>query len=127
MKDITNAVDLKLIMQIFYQKLLNDEQISVFFTHVTTVSAHLEEHLDLLTTFWHQALFQTGGYYNNMFDIHKKIHEKHPFEKVHYDIWLGHFFQSIDENFAGENAERMKNQALSMATIMKIKGLVEDL
>ena len=122
-KDVSSAIDIKFIMHVFYKKLLADEHLSPFFTHVTHVADHLEEHLNLLTTFWSQSLFQTGGYYNNMFYIHKNVHEQMPFEEKHYKLWLDHFFKSIDENYRGENAERMKNQSLSMATIMKVKGL----
>ena len=122
-KDISSAIDIKFIMHEFYKKLLADEQLSPFFTNVTHVADHLDEHLDLLTTFWSQSLFQTGGYFNNMFNIHKKVHEQMPFEEKHYKLWLDHFFKSIDENYSGEYAERMKNQALSMATIMQVKGL----
>ena len=122
-KDISSAIDIKFIMHEFYKKLLADEQLSPFFTNVTHVADHLDEHLDLLTTFWSQSLFQTGGYFNNMFNIHKKVHEQMPFEEKHYKLWLDHFFKSIDENYSGEYPERMKNQALSMATIMKVKGL----
>lgn len=123
-KDITTAVDIKNIMQSFYKKLLSDDRISAFFTKATTVSEHLDDHLDLLTTFWQQSLFQTGGYFNNMFEKHKDVHQKMNFTEAHYQIWLDYFFESIDENYAGETVERMKNQALSMATIMKVKGLV---
>lgn len=122
-KDITTAVDIKYIMANFYDKLLKDETMLPFFNQASHVADHLEEHLDLLTTFWSQSLLQTGGYFNNMFEKHKDIHQKMPFEAKHYQLWLDYFFESIDENYAGECAERMKNQALSMATIMKVKGL----
>lgn len=122
-KDITNAVDIKYIMKKFYEKLLADKTMSPFFSEATHVKDHLEEHLDILTTFWQQSLFQSGGYFNNMFEIHKNVHEKMPFTTQHYELWLKYFFESIDDNYAGDNAERMKNQAISMATIMKVKGL----
>jgi len=34
---------------------------------------------------------------------------------------LNHFNAPIDENFAGYNAEKIKTQALSIATVMQIK------
>jgi len=122
-RDITTAIDIKFIMTSFYKKLLNDETMLPFFNQASQVVDHLETHLDLLTTFWSQSLFQTGGYYNNMFEKHKEIHQRMPFETKHYQLWLDYFFETIDENFSGECVERMKNQALSMATIMKVKGL----
>ena len=121
MKDIKTREDILLIMRKFYDKLLADDSINFFFTKVTTVDQHLEAHFEILATFWEQSLFLKGGYYNNMFSIHKEIHEKTPFTKEHYTIWLNHFNSTIDALFKGKNAEQMKTQALSMATIMQIK------
>jgi hemoglobin len=121
MKDIETREDILLIMHKFYAKLLADDAINFFFTKITTVNEHLEAHFEILVTFWEQSLFLKGGYYNNMFSIHKEVHEKATFTKEHYTIWLAYFNTTIDEHFAGKNAEQMKTQALSMATIMQIK------
>lgn len=108
-------------MRSFYDKLLVDENINFFFTKVTDVDQHLEVHFETLATFWEQSLFLKGGYSNNMFQIHKDVHEKSALKKEHYDIWLNYFNQTIDDNFEGQHAEQMKTQALSMATVLKIK------
>jgi hemoglobin len=121
MKDITTREDILLIMKKFYDQLLADDSINFFFTKVTSVDQHLEAHFEILATFWEQSLFLKGGYFNNMFSIHKGIHEKQAFTKAHYDIWLQHFNSTIDEHFEGNYAEQMKTQALSMATILQIK------
>ena len=121
MNDIETREDILLIMRKFYDKLLADASINFFFTKVTTVDQHLEEHFEILATFWEQSLFLKGGYFNNMFSIHKGVHEKHAFKKEHFETWLNHFNATIDEHFAGKYAEQMKTQALSMATIMRIK------
>lgn len=121
MNDIKTREDILLILKEFYQKLLADNSINYFFTKVTNVEEHLEEHLEILATFWEQSLFLKGGYYNNMFQIHQKVHEKSTFTKEHYQTWLNHWNQTIDANFQGNYAEQMKTQALSMATVMQIK------
>ena len=121
MKDIETREDILFIMRKFYDKLLVDESINFFFTKVTSVDQHLEEHFEILATFWEQSLFLKGGYYNNMFSIHKDVHDKHAFTKEHFETWLHHFNSTIDEHFEGKYAEQMKTQALSMATIMQIK------
>lgn len=121
MKDIETREDILHILRKFYDKLLVDNSINFFFTEVTQIDQHLEEHFELLATFWEQNLFFKGGYYNNMFTIHKEVHEKHAFTKEHFENWLSHFNVTIDEHFEGKNAEQMKTQALSMATIMQIK------
>ena len=121
MVDIQTRTDILLIMSEFYKKLLADENINFFFTKITATNIHLDEHLETLATFWEQSLFLKGGYSNNMFEIHKKVHEKSPFKKEHYNTWLLQLNNSIDENFQGKYAEQMKTNALSMATIMQIK------
>ncbi len=121
MNDIETREDILLIMRKFYDKLLADDSINFFFNKVTSVDQHLEHHFEILATFWEQSLFMKGGYYNNMFQIHKDVHDKSKLKKEHYDLWLHYFYKTIDDHFFGKNAEQMKTQALSMATIMQIK------
>jgi hemoglobin len=119
MNDIQNQDDLYLIVDEFYKKLLSDESISYIFTDV--VKVHLEEHLPILVTFWSQAILGTGGYTNNLTQIHLDINEKEYLSPQLFKIWLNHFNTTIDEHFKGANSEKIKTQALSIATIMQIK------
>jgi hemoglobin len=119
MNDIHNQDDLYLLVDNFYQKLLSDKSISYIFTDV--VKIHLEEHLPILVTFWSQAILGTGGYTNNLTQIHLDIDKKEHLTPELFKIWLNHFNNSVDENFMGEKAEQIKTQALSIATIMQIK------
>lgn len=121
MRDIQTREDIILIMRGFYDKLLKDEAINFFFISVTDVNHHLEEHFEILAVFWEQALFLKGGYHNNMFQKHKDVHDKFPFTKDHFDIWLRYLYATLDEMFVGEKVEQMKTQALNMATVLQIK------
>lgn len=121
MNDIETREDILLIMRGFYDKLLLDESISFYFTKITNTDKHLEHHFDVLATFWEQSLFMKGGYSNNMFQIHKNLHEKHAFKKEHFESWIKHLYETIDCHFKGKHAEEMKTNALSMATVMQIK------
>lgn len=119
MKDIQNQADLHVLVTQFYQKLLNDNKISYFFTDV--VKIQLEEHLPILVTFWSQVILGTGGYTNNLTQIHLNIHQKERLTPKLFKIWLNHFYKTVDENFKGINAEKIKTQALNLATVMQIK------
>jgi hemoglobin len=119
MNDIQNQEDLYLLVNEFYKKLLSDESIRYIFTDV--VKIHLEEHLPILVTFWSQAILGTGGYVKNLTQIHLDIDKKEPLTPELFKIWLNHFYNTVDENFIGEKAEKIKTQALSIATIMQIK------
>jgi hemoglobin len=119
MKDILNTDDLYILVDEFYKKLLADQSISYIFTDIVKIK--LEEHLPILVTFWSQSIFNTGGYFNNLTQIHLDISEKEYLTPALFSIWLNHFNTSVDENFIGSNAEKIKAQALSIATIMQIK------
>lgn len=121
MQDIQNQEDLYIIVNEFYKKLFADNRISYIFTDVIAVNEKLEEHLQVLVTFWSQAILGTGGYVNNLTQIHIDVHYKSALNKELFDIWLQHFEDSINENFEGFNCERMKNMAHNLSTIMQIK------
>jgi hemoglobin len=119
MKDIENQKDLYLLVSDFYKRLLADESISYIFTDVVKIK--LEEHLPILVTFWSQAILGTGGYTNNLTQIHLDVNTKEYLSPELFKIWLNHFNNAVNESFKGEKSEQIKTQALSIATIMQIK------
>jgi hemoglobin len=119
MNDIQNQDDLYLLVDDFYKRLLGDVAISYIFTEVVKIK--LEEHLPILVTFWSQAILGTGGYTKNLTQIHLDVNQKEYLSPELFQIWLGHFYAAVDDNFSGKNAEKIKTNALSIATIMQIK------
>ncbi len=124
MKDIETQDDLYFLVDNFYQRLLSDSSISYIFTDLVKIK--LEEHLPILVTFWSQAIFDTGGYFNNLTKIHLDINEKEKLTPELFTIWLNHFNAAVDDNFIGNNAEKIKTQALSLATVMQIKINIDN-
>lgn len=124
MKDIETPEDIHRIVSTFYDYLFQDQSISYLFTDV--VAIQLEEHLPILVTFWSQALLDTGGYYNNLTQIHLDLHHKSALTPELFQIWLGHFNAAIDVHYQGLYCERMKTQALNLATVMQIKIAQEN-
>ena len=121
MNDIQTQDDLYKLVDEFYKKLFADERISYIFTEVIPIHLHLEEHLQVLVKFWSQAILGTGGYTNNLTQLHLDVNVKSQLTPELFTIWLHHFYASVDENFKGEKAEQIKTQALSIATILQIK------
>ena len=119
MKDILDQKDLYYFVDEFYKKLLADERINFIFTDIVKIK--IEEHLPILVTFWSQMIFGTGGYTNNLTDIHLKIDTLHHLTPILFDIWLDHFIETIDSNFVGKNTNEMKLQAKNLSVIMQIK------
>jgi hemoglobin len=121
MQDVQNQEDLYIIVDEFYKKLFADERISYIFTKIIPIHEKLEEHLQVLVTFWSQAILGTGGYFNNLSQIHLDVNLKSHLSKELFEIWLNHFEAAINENFEGFNCERMKNMAHNLSTVMQIK------
>ena len=119
MKDILSQSDLYFLVDAFYEKLLNDHLISYIFTDVVKIK--IEEHLPILVTFWSQAILGTGGYTNNLTNIHLKVNELESLTPELFDIWLVHFNNTVNENFMGNNADEIKKQAQNLSIILQIK------
>lgn len=116
--DISHRSDIEHLVTAFYEKATKDPTIGPFFTQLPM---DWEKHLPLMVSFWENTLFYTGGYSGNMMDVHRNVHEKMPLEPAHFGRWTQLFCQTVDEYFEGELAERAKQRALGMATMLQIK------
>ncbi len=119
MTDIATYEDLDGLMRNFYARLLGDERIAYLFTDVAGID--LEHHMPKIVGFWAQNLLGIGSYAANVMKIHLDLNEKSPLRREHFDIWLGHLHDAVDERFAGPVAETLKTRALSIATVMQMK------
>ena len=121
MTDIRTREDIHHLMKKFYEKAIPDPQIGYFFTDIAKLD--LEAHLPVITNFWEMVVFGTRTYNNNVMTIHQHLHRLAPINEIHFARWLTLFSETVDELFAGNHAELIKQRALSIATIMKIKLL----
>jgi hemoglobin len=119
MNEIQNQDDLYQLVDEFYKRLLSDNTINYIFTDVVKIK--IEEHLPILVTFWSQAILGTGGYTNNLTQIHLEVNRKEHLTPELFKIWLNHFESSVNELFCGSNAEKIKTNALNIATVLQIK------
>lgn len=118
--DIASLQDIKLIITKFYDKLLIDDKMIPFFEDIVAQN-HLEEHLNIISDFWNDILFDTNTYSNNVMKKHLDKNAFVAFKKEHFTIWVSYLFDTIDTYFEGENAHNMKNRARSIATVMELK------
>lgn len=118
--DISSRENLKLIVTNFYNLLLEDAKMLPFFKQIVDKN-QLEEHLEIITNFWNDILFDTKTYHNNTMQKHVDKNAFVQFKKEHFTIWTSYLFKTIDTNFKGEISERMKNRATSIATVMQLK------
>lgn len=117
--DITNKADIKKVVAIFYEKLKADEELYFFFTKVIPVN--WDRHIAMMSKFWENVLFYTGDYEGNPLETHRKINAKHATEPEHFKKWLQLFDETLDQNFKGENTEKIRQHARTIASVMENK------
>jgi hemoglobin len=66
--DISSRKDIKSILSEFYNKLLMDEKMLPFFEEIIC-NNQLEHHLEIITDFWEDILFDTTLYKNNAMQL----------------------------------------------------------
>ena len=123
--DITNRQDIENLLKHFYNKAFKDELIGFFFTEVAHLN--LEEHLPIIANFWENVIFANGKYKGNAIQPHHVLHQLSPFRDEHFDRWVFLFNETTDELFSGNNAELVKQRAISIATITKIKIIHQNI
>ncbi len=121
MKDIETRNDIQTLLESFYHKALADELISFFFTEVAPL--HMETHMPLIVDFWETVVFGVAKYKGNVLQVHQHIHQLSAFKTEHFARWVVLFQQTVNELYAGSNAEMVKQRAESIATVMRIKLL----
>ena len=119
MKDLGSRTDIAKVVDRFYDKVKTDDLISFFFSEVVPVNWN--EHLPVMYDFWEQVVFGTGPYLGNPMKIHMNLNQLSPLKQVHFERWTELFIATVNELYQGENAERMKQRAISIATVMQIK------
>ncbi|WP_010521613.1 group III truncated hemoglobin [Aquimarina agarivorans] len=119
MTDIQNRADLEFLFNSFYEIAMSDPKIGYFFTEV--VAINLQTHLPIIIDFWEYNLFHKGSYTKNLLEIHKNIHSKATMDFSHFDHWLFLLNKTVDRYFCGTISDKLKTNALSIATVMKTK------
>ncbi len=122
-KDITSRKDIEILVDEFYSKIKKDELLGFIFTDIANVN--WEKHLPIMYSYFENMLFYTGSYTGNPMELHKHVNRLFPLSKEHFIRWNLLFSTSVNELFAGENAELAKQRAKSISAVMQIKILNE--
>ncbi len=118
-RDLRDRADLELLLQVFYQELLRDEEMHALFHEVAGV--RLEQHLPRIADFWEQALWQTGAYSGNPMDVHLQLHRVYPLRGELFQLWLDTFARVGRAMFEGPQIDTAIERAQSIAKIMQMK------
>lgn len=100
--DIQSKKDIEKLVNQFYDKVLKDETLFMFFSHLD-----FERHLPKMVHFWSFVLLDEPGYTTDVTKTHINMRLK----KEHFDRWISLFNETVDELYEGDNAEKAKQRA----------------
>lgn len=113
--DIINDSDVKRMVDVFYNKVRNDALLKDIFNEA--IQDSWSNHLEKMYGFWQTVLLIKKSYYGNPFMSHTKL----TIDSHHFKQWLSLFFETVNELFTGEKAEKCKWQASRMAEMFQKK------
>ena len=119
LKDIISEQDIKILIDSFYKKVVDDPVIGFIFTDVVTLS--WEKHIPIMYSFWGSVLLGGNSYSGNPMTKHIALDTKISLTKVHFDRWLWLWESTIRENFIGIKAEEAITRAKNIAGVMLYK------
>ena len=117
MRQIDNRSDINILVNSFYSKVKVDELLGpIFNAHIS--DDKWPEHLDKLTDFWETNLFGVAKFKGNPTQKHMNVDKNlnYSIEQKHFGRWLQIWFETIDELYEGEYADKAKNSARKMST-----------
>ncbi|HEY3406314.1 MAG TPA: group III truncated hemoglobin [Ohtaekwangia sp.] len=115
--DIVSRKDIEMLVDRFYDRVQADPLLAPVFNHV-----NWNKHLPIMYSFWSSMLLGEGSYRGNPFQKHVML----SITGAHFGQWLSLFIHTVDELFAGGNAEEIKQRAGNIAHVFQQKmGLFE--
>lgn len=117
MKTIQNREDIRHLVHKFYDKIRLDDLLGPIF------NAHILEeqwpvHLEKLTDFWETNLFGVPKFKGSPTQKHINVDKNmaYKIDQTHFGRWIQLWFETIDELYEGELADKAKNAARKMST-----------
>jgi len=117
MKPIEDRADITLLVNSFYSKIRIDELLGpIFNSHIA--EDNWKVHLDKLADFWETNLFGIAKFKGSPTQKHIIVDKNlnYGIEQKHFGKWLQLWFETIDELYEGEYADKAKNAARRMST-----------
>lgn len=119
MKVIENRDDVESLVNAFYIKIRKDELLGPIFNGQIPAEKW-PEHLRNLSDFWETNLFGIRKFKGNPMEKHIGVDQdlNYKIDQGDFGQWLNLWFQTIDELFEGELAQKAKNAARKMSTVL---------
>jgi hemoglobin len=117
-RDIQTRDDCERLVRAFYGRALEDPIIGWIFTDVARLD--LEEHVPVLTAFWETLLLGAQTYVGRgAFAPHADLHARVGLQAGHFERWLGLWYATVDELYAGPTAELAKAHAFRLSSAFR--------
>lgn len=117
--DISSRRDIELLVDDFYNQVRKDAILGSLFENVYKINWNT--HIPVMYDFWENVLLHTGNYAGNPMQVHLQLHLKHPLKSVDFSKWINLFIETVDLMYEGEQAEKLKQHAKSIALVMHLK------
>lgn len=114
--DLAGRAEIEKLVNAFYNRVRNDDLLGFIFDRVAHVD--WETHLPKMYAFWETVMFRTGGFRGNPLVPHMQLAGLTTMGREQFDRWLTLFQGTVDDLFAGENAEHIKRCAEDMANVI---------
>ncbi|MFT5818959.1 MAG: hemoglobin [Crocinitomix sp.] len=116
-KQIENRSDVSLLVRSFYAKIRENDFLGPIF-NTAIPENQWETHLEKLTDFWETNLFGIPKFKGNPMLAHRNVDaaNHHNIEMEHFGHWIQMWFETIDEHFIGDLADKAKRASRKMAT-----------
>ena len=119
MKDINSREDVYNLVTTFYQNVLEEVMLAPVF--IATLGNDMNPHYERMTDFWEDQLLDSFKFDGNPMKVHLEMAHKFNLDNDQFDIWLQLFNMTVDSLYAGPKAEKAKEQATNIATVMRVK------
>ncbi len=117
--DIESQKDIEFLVDSFYEKVRENEEIGHFFNEVEPID--WSAHMPRMYAFWSDILLGTSNFSGNPMTKHLGLNKLAKMEKKHFDEWLRLWENNLSLHFNGPKADEALTRAKSIASMMHFK------
>lgn len=107
--DILSYSDVKFLVKTFYEKVKHDKELGDIFKEMR--DNKWNDHVATMSTYWNALILEKKHEYAIEFRKYAKL----PIGEKYFQRWTFLFFETVNENFAGTNADEAKLMAIKIA------------
>ncbi len=122
--DLTTRSEIHDLVVSFYREVALDDLLGPVFGEIAEVDWAI--HIPRLIAYWSQVLLGQEGYDGAILTAHRYLHELEPLRLELFERWYSLFTESVDERWAGPQAERAKAHAAKTTATLARRLLDAD-